>query len=91
MKEPKEFDYFKAWLLFFLIATVGGGLIGMVIGSFVAAFLGAGGMHPAADDTHSSDHWLCHRDSRFLHHVSRGVGKYLLPKIEDDDDTPTNS
>jgi hypothetical protein len=23
MKELKEFDYFKAWLLFFLIATVG--------------------------------------------------------------------
>jgi len=36
MKEPKEFDYFKAWLLFFLIATVGGGLVGMILGSFVA-------------------------------------------------------
>jgi hypothetical protein len=24
MKVPKEFDYFKAWLLFFVIATVGG-------------------------------------------------------------------
>ncbi|HEY2711738.1 MAG TPA: hypothetical protein VGI60_04425 [Chthoniobacterales bacterium] len=44
IKEPKEFDYFKAWLLFFLVATVGGGVIGMIIGSFVAAFLGAGGM-----------------------------------------------
>jgi membrane protein implicated in regulation of membrane protease activity len=44
MKELKEFDYFKASLLFFLIVTVGGGLIGMIIGSFVAAFLRAGGM-----------------------------------------------
>ena len=44
MKEPTEFQYFKAWLLFFLIATVGGGILGMIIGGFVAAFLGAGGM-----------------------------------------------
>ena len=44
MKELKEFDYFKAWLLFFLIATVGGGILGMIVGAFVAAFLGAGGM-----------------------------------------------
>jgi hypothetical protein len=43
MKEPK-FDYFKAWLMFFLIATVGGGILGLIIGSFLAAFLGAGGM-----------------------------------------------
>jgi hypothetical protein len=26
MKEPKEFDYFKAWLLFFLITTASGWL-----------------------------------------------------------------
>jgi hypothetical protein len=38
MKEPKEFDYFKAWLMFFLIATVGGGILGLIIGSFLAAF-----------------------------------------------------
>ncbi len=50
MKEPKEFDYFKAWLLFFLIATVGGGLVAMVLGSFLAAFLGAGGMPLAQMD-----------------------------------------
>jgi hypothetical protein len=30
MKEPKAFDYFKAWLLFFLIATVRGGIVGMI-------------------------------------------------------------
>jgi hypothetical protein len=44
MKQPKEFDYFKAWLLFFLIATVIGGGIGMVIANSVAAFLAAQGM-----------------------------------------------
>jgi hypothetical protein len=44
MKEPTEFQYFKGWLLFFLVATVGGGIVGLIIGSFVAAFLGAGGM-----------------------------------------------
>jgi len=27
IKEPKEFDYFKAWLLFFLVATVGNSLL----------------------------------------------------------------
>ena len=46
MKELKEFDYFKAWLFFFPVATVGGGIVGLIIGSFVAAFLGAGGMAP---------------------------------------------
>jgi membrane protein YqaA with SNARE-associated domain len=39
MKEPTEFQYFKDWLLFFLVATVGGGLVGLIIGSFIAAFL----------------------------------------------------
>lgn len=44
MKEPKEFDYFKAWLLFFVIATVIGGAIGMVAGSSIGAVLSARGM-----------------------------------------------
>jgi len=44
MKEPREFDYFKAWLLFFFIATVLGGAIGMVIGSSVGSVLSARGM-----------------------------------------------
>jgi hypothetical protein len=30
--------------MFSLIATVGGGILGLMIGSFLAAFLGAGGM-----------------------------------------------
>jgi len=42
-KEPTEFQYFKAWLFFFIIATVSTWLITLVIGSFAAAFLHAGG------------------------------------------------
>ncbi len=32
--------YFKAWIIFFLIATVGGGLVGAMIGFFLGATLG---------------------------------------------------
>lgn len=35
MKEPKAFDYFKGWLLFFLIATIRRGIVGMISGNFV--------------------------------------------------------
>jgi hypothetical protein len=85
MKEPTEFQYFKAWLLFFLIATVGGGLIAMVLGSFLAAFLGAGGMPLAQMD----------RPLKILGVVigipisyvtfRAVVGKYLFPKCEEDE------
>jgi putative flippase GtrA len=89
MKEPTEFQYFKGWLLFFLVATVGGGILGMIIGSFVAAFLGAGGM-PLQQMT------------RILQIVGfviaipisyitfrAVVGKYLFPKCEDDEPART--
>ena len=42
-KEPTEFQYFKAWLLFFIIATFCTWLITLVIGGFAAAFLHASG------------------------------------------------
>jgi len=42
-KEPTEFQYFKAWLLFLIIATVSTWLITLIIGSFAAGFLHAGG------------------------------------------------
>jgi hypothetical protein len=84
MKEPTEFQYFKAWLLFFLVATVGGGILGMIIGSFAAAFLGAGGMS-------------LQQMTRVLQIIGfviaipisyvtfrAVVGKYLFPKCEDD-------
>ena len=84
MKELKEFDYFKAWLIFFLVATVGAGLIGLITGSLVAAFLGAGGM-PLPQMTRIL------RIVGFVISVPISyitfravVGKYLFPKIEDD-------
>lgn len=39
-----QVPYFKAWLLFFLLATVGGGLVGMLIGGALGAVLGASGV-----------------------------------------------
>jgi hypothetical protein len=85
MKEPTEFQYFKAWLLFFLIATVGGGLVGMVIGSFVAAFLGAGGM-PLSQMTRILAIVGFVIAIPISYVTFRGVvGKYLWPKLEDDE------
>ena len=85
MKEPTEFQYFKAWLLFFLVATLGGGIVGMIIGSFAAAFLGAAGMS-------------LQQMTRVLQIIGfvigipisyvtfrAVIGKYLFPKCEDDE------
>lgn len=90
MKELKEFDYFKAWLIFFLVATVGGGIVGLIIGSFVAAFLGAGGMS-------------LEQMTRILQIVGyvivmpisyitfrAVVGKFLFPKLWDNGETEEN-
>ena len=41
MTTPK---YFKAWIIFFLIATVGGALVGGVAGMFLGATLGVAGI-----------------------------------------------
>jgi hypothetical protein len=88
MKEPKEFDYFKAWLLFFLVATVGASLVAMIISSFTAAFMGAGGASLAQMT----------RVTQIIGFVigipvsyvtfRAVVGKYLFPKIEDDSPPP---
>ena len=84
MKEPTEFQYFKAWLFFFLIATVGGGIVGMIIGGFVAAFLGAGGM-PLQKMTRILQVIGFVIALPISYFTFRGViGKYLFPKIEDD-------
>jgi hypothetical protein len=85
MKEPKEFDYFKAWLLFFVIATVGGGLVGIIVGAFVGAFLGAGGM-PLPQMTRILQivgFIIALPISYFTFRAV--VGKYLFPKIEEDE------
>jgi hypothetical protein len=85
MKEPREFDYFKAWLLFFLVATIGGGLVGLVIGSFLAAFLGAGGM-PLPEMTRILQVVGFVIGIPISYITFRAVvGKYLFPKIEEDE------
>ncbi|EEF60253.1 hypothetical protein [Pedosphaera parvula] len=40
MKPIKESDYFVAWIVFFLTATVGGGILGMFVGSVLGGTLG---------------------------------------------------
>ena len=85
MKEPTEFQYFKAWLSFFLVATVGGGILGLIIGSFVAAFLGAGGM-PAPQMTRILQIIGFVIAIPISYVTFRAVvGKYLFPKIEEDE------
>jgi hypothetical protein len=89
MKEPTEFQYFKAWLVFFLVATVGGGIIGIIIGSFVAAFFGAGGM-PAPQMTRILQIIGFLIGIPISYVTFRGVvGKYLWPKLEDDEPPKT--
>ena len=84
MKELKELDYFKAWLIFFLLATVGGGFIGLIIGSFVAAFLGGGGV-PLAQITRILQIIGFVITIPISYVTFRAVvGKYLFPKIEED-------
>ena len=86
MKALKEFDYFKAWLLFFLVATVGGGIVGLIIGSFVAAFLGAGGM-PLEQMTRILQivGYIIVMPISYIT-LRAVVGKFLIPKLWDDDE-----
>jgi hypothetical protein len=42
--QTSEISYLKSWFLFFLIATVGGGLFGMIVGAVLGFFLGASGV-----------------------------------------------
>ncbi len=43
MKTLKEFDYIKAWLIFFFVATVGGELVGGIIGALLGGGLSVAG------------------------------------------------
>ncbi|WP_152979541.1 hypothetical protein [Stenotrophomonas daejeonensis] len=40
----KEIPYAKSWLLFFLIASVGGGILGALAGAIIGGILGAIGV-----------------------------------------------
>jgi hypothetical protein len=88
MKEPNEFDYFKAWLLFFLIATVIGGAIGMVTGTTVGAVLSARGMpvRELAIVLQVVALVIAMPISYLTFRLV--VGKYLFPKIRQEDDAP---
>ena len=89
MKEPTEFQYFKGWLLFFLVATVGGGIVGLIIGSFVAAFLGAGGMSlPQMTRILQIVGFVIAIPISYVT-FRAVVGKYLFPKCEDDEPPKT--
>ena len=80
-KEPTEFQYFKAWLLFFVIATFCTWLITLVIGSFAAAFLHAGGAS-LGQATQVSQIISLIIAIPVSYVTFRGVlGKYLMPKI----------
>jgi uncharacterized membrane protein len=46
--QASAIPYIKSWLLFCLIATVGGGLLGAIIGAVLGAFLGAAGVSLAS-------------------------------------------
>ena len=88
MREPKGFDYFKAWLLFFLVATVGASLAAMIIGSFTAAFMGAGGASLAQmTRVNQIIGFVIGMPVSYVTFRAI-VGKYLFPKIEDDSPPP---
>jgi hypothetical protein len=85
MKRPTEFDYLKAWLLFFLIAAVIGGAIGMVIGSAVGAVLSARGMPvPKLAIVLQIVGLIIAMPISYLT-FRLVVGKYLFPKISKED------
>jgi multisubunit Na+/H+ antiporter MnhE subunit len=46
MKSTKlrESEYLIAWAIFFLCATVGGGVVGFIVGALVGGILGAAGV-----------------------------------------------
>jgi hypothetical protein len=80
-KEPTEFQYLKAWLLFFVIATSGAWLITLVIGSFAAAFLHAGG--GSLEQATRLIQIISYIIAIPVSYITfRGVvGKYLMPKV----------
>jgi integral membrane sensor domain MASE1 len=87
MKELKEFDYFKAWLIFFLVATLGGAIVALIIGSFVAAFMGAGGASLAQMTKVNQIIGFIIAIPISYVTFRAVVGKFLFPKLWDDDAT----
>lgn len=90
MKEIKEFDYFKAWLIFFLVGTVGGALLGLILGSFLAAFLSSGGA--SITQIANANRILGIVIALPVSYVTfrAVIGKFLFPKLWDDEPPPAN-
>jgi hypothetical protein len=42
--EKPNIPYLKSWLVFFLIASIGGGLVGMAVGAVIGGVMGAAGL-----------------------------------------------
>ena len=82
MKEPKEFDFFKAWLLFFLIATVGGALFASCLAAILLLSTGMVECHSLKWIVLSRFAALCW-DSDFLRHLSCFRWEISFPRIED--------
>ena len=40
----QQIPYIKSWLLFFLMATIGGGIVGMIVGALIGGATGAAGV-----------------------------------------------
>ena len=80
-KEPTESQYFKAWLLFFVVASACSWLITLVIGSFGVAFVGAGaGPLAQANQLIQIIGFIIAIPVSYV--TFRGVvGKYLMPQI----------
>ena len=88
MKQPTEFQYFKAWLIFFLVATVGGFIVGLIAGFCLGIIVAAAGgnVQQLTNLGRIIGFVVAIPVSYF---TFRGVvGKYLLPKLEEDEPTP---
>ena len=83
MKQLTEFDYFKAWLLFFLVATVIGGALSLVVGSSVGAVLSERGIPLQALAIILQVVALVIAMPISYLTFRAVVGKYLFPKIQD--------
>jgi hypothetical protein len=83
MRELREFEYFKAWLLFFFIATVGGAVVGLIFGSLLAVFMGAAGS--TTQEILSANRILGFVVALPISYVTfrAVVGKFLFPKLWD--------
>jgi len=88
MKQPTESQYFLAWLIYFIIATVGsvvaGFCVGLGLGIIVAA---AGGNAQQLAKVGTIIGFVVSIPVSYF--TFRGVvGKYFLPKLEDDSAPP---